>query len=1312
MAFTLKRLADVADGIPAPLSAADCAAGAQWGWAAALEFDIARFRPNGTPVYRLRGTNEQGMRLLEQALAGDTDSWDASPLALLWNRDTTGESPDLAMTANMDDFVLARVDCATETKPVEAPETRERRNASAREQAKTFCRTLLDASRVRAEGCYLWLRTGDHGKQAAGLPAGTFDDLGRARLTLVLRLAAAKDGAKTAPKYANRVWFKGGDGTTAGATYYLDPEPKKNRVRLDGRTSLAGAARELLVSVTDLAAAAGAAGLPVARSGAGSGGERRSGDSLPALASIVDEPIALDGEIEIDSLVYESKVDLPQGEAGFHITRKGAGKDGDPSSAWQLLDCRPPGEGAFAVPEEALFAPAFPSLGGGAAPENDEDWHYRFVVPYARIAASRLEGDQRGNPYAGVGAKLPLRLDWRDNYGNLAGAAYSPGDLSTWFTDDVIGMASWPGTRVGHALNAKTRTLEIRLTFAYDVPAMGEDAASRLDSDYELCRKARFQIEHKDGGGRHTHDIRLVAGFAKEREKEATEDQRKRLIAYLSAAADHIDKLRSGAAHPPLPAPLLSGVTLERDVSARAELAVRVDVGVTIARTATLVHPDLLEWTCKRLAETPAPPDAATHPSTEKYEEAFRAVLGDSFRLAVGSGSSSSGEGEELWAIREKNGAGKSESGIYVDPKRGSSPDRFSSPRPLSTKLLSRTGMKSYSYSATKGIVENPGAVLERLDADLDRWMADTLALAEEAVSPEVAVLAERLSGGLLERFREAKNSLAETGAKSLVSVLAKSSGEEASAEAAARFREEMRTDLNRYAGIPVLPEYRFAADAATSAGMAAVNLYGAPKIDSGKNRENPAPGLGVSHFKANLAPGDGVERRAAFACFSGDPGLLNVWRPDLDLQITHVEFPSGEAWPDAIRPPAWLRLVTPWSLARSAASIPVPLRQFPETPRLLERQGISSAPGGSIGDLMRWKYRFFYARRQAMQDTVTATVRIGEDQAFGPPPAGEKEDLLDVLSRAVEVLPELSGALAAASDGGDALVVGLSALCSLLEDLAAAWERWLIKGDRKSLRRLSADPEKTFTLVIGESAVGKAEYAVSIAGDPPGIRKSLSIVPIVEGWEAEEMAAAPGTWRFKRDGRYLGIEAARNAASRGVEIGGLNVLRETSVSTGIDVTRNSDLGGEAINPLFIYRTVGVDYPAPFTPVIACSDPIDLTAGKQTTLANVLDSLVSTFFDAEREDGGIAQLEISCEKALPGGVGTNVRYPVLLAGFDRDDPSRAIALADAVKAWMKEKQAVEGRLIVNASVVRKTASSGYRQVVAFPRLFAPIRNLK
>ena len=165
----------------------------------------------------------------------------------------------------------------------------------------------------------------------------------------------------------------------------------------------------------------------------------------------------------------------------------------------------------------------------GALENFDEDprkklvWQYTKVIPAfkffkldplglpAELAEARkLLPDPYGNPYRGVGYKLPLRFDWLDGFGNKTpwNSKSFPNPQSfgvrLGYTDELIGVERWPAVSAGYSIEIKDITKpELAIMFDFDVSrytprADGQgslaDSKRVAKADLEVFRKIFYQL--------------------------------------------------------------------------------------------------------------------------------------------------------------------------------------------------------------------------------------------------------------------------------------------------------------------------------------------------------------------------------------------------------------------------------------------------------------------------------------------------------------------------------------------------------------------------------------------------------------------------------------------------------------------------------------------------------------------------------------------------------------------------------------------------------------------------------------------------
>jgi LysM repeat protein len=216
---------------------------------------------------------------------------------------------------------------------------------------------------------------------------------------------------------------------------------------------------------------------------------------------------------------------IPPGTIGFTLTRRNpsgaSGPMGLTQQLYNLVGYQIAGTGGFDQSNEGLPVSPVTNPPGGATGATGL-WHYQQIIPISHFGVvndcpqSTVLPAAEENPYRGIavpfGATGPLaaatiNLTFHDVYGNqtLATEPLSPVTAPVGYTDDVIGIAAWPGGGFDYLFssNATGIGLDATLSLQTDryLPSRNnpfETAMRTANADAERYRQIFYQVQQHD----------------------------------------------------------------------------------------------------------------------------------------------------------------------------------------------------------------------------------------------------------------------------------------------------------------------------------------------------------------------------------------------------------------------------------------------------------------------------------------------------------------------------------------------------------------------------------------------------------------------------------------------------------------------------------------------------------------------------------------------------------------------------------------------------------------------------------------------
>lgn len=430
----------------------------------------------------------------------------------------------------------------------------------------------------------------------------------------------------------------------------------------------------------------------------------------------------------------------------------------------------------------------------------------------------------------------------------------------------------------------------------------------------------------------------------------------------------------------------------------------------------------------------------------------------------------------------------------------------------------------------------------------------------------------------------------------------------------------------------------------------------------------------------------------------------------DLERNITSAGLPDGYAasqWLTFIPPLGGSDLPAALSTDLGEVSVPIPLRDFPALPVIVEQRASATALDAELRQQLRasraratvrgdspvtlanmplWDHRFTYSHEHAEQDDVSLTLRynLRPDQLLRL--AVEDEDLFVRLARYIAVADGLWEILGQLPESGALDTVQCNA-ANTLRDLASA------VADGWNLRLTDSSTDARLDTLATDQFSFQAR--VTDRDGPLASREVASL-----GLSALSAGVGPdGQWPqvWALTGAGVRVELARESVSASesrysvpedvhvpaswptfsLVFAGLNVARWQNATGSILVQRNQKLlgaDGPSTNPAFVFQTDRVEAASIATPLNAWDQRVALGSAP-TTVAEALQAAFDSLFGEAARDGGLsitAGVSYAYELAtdpLDPSHGLVGETPVYLYPNQTLDGSTAGNLQTAVDTW-------------------------------------------
>jgi LysM repeat protein len=435
-----------------------------------------------------------------------------------------------------------------------------------------------------------------------------------------------------------------------------------------------------------------------------------------------------------------------------------------------------------------------------------------------------------------------------------------------------------------------------------------------------------------------------------------------------------------------------------------------------------------------------------------------------------------------------------------------------------------------------------------------------------------------------------------------------------------------------------------------------------------------------------------------------------------LDFELTGLEYGIEPRAGTEYETSDWLQMVTPLTAASAPAKIvtslgqvavPVPLREYPVSPRLLTQTAEPAAAprGGPLVAAKQWDYAATFEADVAAQDVVELKLGFNWTPAQGlgaqvdaPDPfralagfatnQGEIEaDLAELLLPAEKLTPD--------SPEGKRAKSAVTALATIAEGLALNWgpidpDPPPAPGEEPLVPTL----ELGFTLSsrVSTDAAGKQAIEALVltrteaaAWGPEGHEPRLGYVDKKGALVMlDPLAPDPGA-----EGTVLEYEPKEVLPAFGRRVfaigyRNLDALGTQSARTALAIARNAELlPGVVTDPAFVYRTPEAHFPDVAMPALVRDAPIEIGSGAASALGPAVASLFSQLLAA----GGAAAstmheltVRFGCRLTPPGEdeEPLTALSPVVFRPLFPYDGSVPTDLTLAVQDWLQRNPTPTG----------------------------------
>ncbi|MCB1055651.1 MAG: hypothetical protein KDD11_09090 [Acidobacteria bacterium] len=892
-------------------------------------------------------------------------------------------------------------------------------------------------------------------------------------------------------------------------------------------------------------------------------------------------------------------------------------------------------------------------------PAAGDPWTYRQAIPVAPYAVPESQADTV-SPYAAVGKTVTVGFEYLDLFGNPAISNQTIPPLTTElrYFDPIIALDNWSGVTAEYQVTPKqgsagTGTVGAQLSFDGNV-FLGdtEGVASQDEKVANALETYRTLVDQLGGPGVSAYTTTSVAPGVKSPSALAT------LQKFAGQIVAFLESLPGGGG----PGPIIDADPITFEVT----LADRNKITANIFEVSAALHierdPNLVDEEAKK--DLPAAQAVATALTARTLPEqgdvssdsntqsltGFAKLFEKAFpELVAATGQGASGP-RTLFAIRM--GAADGSQGITFDLAPSGSAPLYYAPPPLFNNLLARN--IDVTFPAPAGGQPIPFR-RNVAGVDMDVLGAGFLSATDLFLSAANAVPARQANPAGYFKVIDSKEPLADAISSSVLPVLADQQQTGAQLAAAKEaFRQRLLVVLGDAYNIATIVQHPASAtNSDAGSGKTPPNLFGkvlgaVPKAARTLGGDLEENGFALTPTKVALPDGSTLLTTLLTTLKIEDQKSLTL---DLGYRVTHVEYdiePGFSNDPEGYQSSSWLTLILPQEVrpvGKGAATIPIPLRQYPLPPSLAAQSATPKvqvaevcpnqarftaafgAPDGEISleTVEEWSYSYKYQETSpADQDTVITNIlfNVGRDVPSARAFAAPSPDLLDWLVYFSEQYPKLEvpQTLAAfAADPGNeaarkAASVAVDQMAYLVSNIAQVWPAWVegrVVGRSAALLRAPMDTFEYSYLV--EEKRAQNEIELNLLGQTPEVFPNI------------EVPTASGGTQLLKPNHQAGTRFATYTYSnppqtpdlvRTLIFDDLNVLNVENGWGGIQLSRNRVLiEGQTTTPVFVYNTPLVRFVNKKTPLINSVAAIDLAKNLKPA-EKTLKGYLTALFDA------------------------------------------------------------------------------------------------
>ncbi|SDQ98193.1 LysM peptidoglycan-binding domain-containing protein [Pseudovibrio sp. Tun.PSC04-5.I4] len=689
------------------------------------------------------------------------------------------------------------------------------------------------------------------------------------------------------------------------------------------------------------------------------------------------------------------------------------------------------------------------------------------------------------------------------------------------------------------------------------------------------------------------------------------------------------------------------------------------------------------------------------------------AIVGPDYRMIVASGTNryapSVGTAPTAtWGVHigEKSGTAIS---FKINDK--SNPEIYA-PLPVSNTLISRTvPIQPYTvlddFDPATCLFTKPAVPSTFSNVEMDVWLKQFFGFFDTLLSPQysssilfVDALATNKPQGItsyLEALTELKKSLADVTSKMLSPVY---QGQASTRLTSVRetFKQTLLDELsNLYVTQAALSfGAQVWADIPTRDGEDVAQLYGNVTMHPVRSKTTQTTKdlsslITLTSAKVTLDNGDDQPLNFLLQApekLGEDTDLVSL---DLTYKVAAIEHQISAVPGIAnYKASSWLSPIKTANSPYLEASlgqfcVPILLRKFPETPRMVQQNGVAAYPNAQqLSKITRWDYDYTYG----------LDFHYEQDKAFGEVHYNLKDtskgelagfaDAFQPLAQFISVQHDLSKIIGqyvpviSAGNKGEVAITNASSVLSvfvkLTQDIAtAASASNGVRVFASAMTKTGIEPYQFYVteerqIITDDTPEDNHRWIVKLVSSSGVAPIGLSQNPRVEisGWTShlstkDSDLISKGIYVYyytQKTGKnqiYLTQQVAQSLSNRQVVLPGMQVLARQDAMSSMYLVRNEDIGGQ-INEGFVFRTPTATFKNPYHPTLSSQKTLNIACLNNPTgepfkhtLQEHLNHLFIALFEGEYTGDVTLQLNIGYDYHLCEGLtDASIDLPIAL----------------------------------------------------------------